>query len=166
MDQQQNPAPGGVPGPTGRRLHIAHRRSPSEMTPLVSMFANGAQTNSTHPIFFSLLFSSSPPYLSHLPISRYSLFHPIGLCHRRLLPPSSSSVSPNLVQLSGLPPSCLERFDTCLISPPIRPILFLLPYCFPPPTSHVCHGFHGYLAQNSSPTTPVHTSNTSKMPKS
>ncbi|KAK5194737.1 Translational repressor [Exophiala xenobiotica] len=25
----------GVPGPTGRRLHIAHRRSPSELTPLM-----------------------------------------------------------------------------------------------------------------------------------
>ncbi|KAI6093133.1 RNB-domain-containing protein [Hypoxylon rubiginosum] len=40
--EQQPPAPqtGGVPGPTGRRLHIAHRRSPSELTPLMSMFAN------------------------------------------------------------------------------------------------------------------------------
>ncbi|KAI0135268.1 RNB-domain-containing protein [Daldinia grandis] len=38
--EQQQPAPqaGGVPGPTGRRLHIAHRRSPSELTPLMSMF--------------------------------------------------------------------------------------------------------------------------------
>jgi protein SSD1 len=36
----QQPSAGGVPGPTGRRLHIAHRRSPSELTPLVSMFAN------------------------------------------------------------------------------------------------------------------------------
>ncbi|EAQ86456.1 predicted protein [Chaetomium globosum CBS 148.51] len=39
MDQQQQhqqqPQPGGVPGPTGRRLHIAHRRSPSELTPLM-----------------------------------------------------------------------------------------------------------------------------------
>lgn len=26
----------GVPGPSGRRLHIAHRRSPSEMTPMIS----------------------------------------------------------------------------------------------------------------------------------
>ena len=26
---------GGVPGPAGRRLHIAHRRSPSELTPLM-----------------------------------------------------------------------------------------------------------------------------------
>ncbi len=26
----------GLPGPTGRRLHIAHRRSPSELTPLMS----------------------------------------------------------------------------------------------------------------------------------
>ncbi|KAH7361985.1 RNB domain-containing protein [Plectosphaerella cucumerina] len=49
MDQQQQQQPpqqpqapptGGVPGPTGRRLHIAHRRSPSELTPLVSMFQN------------------------------------------------------------------------------------------------------------------------------
>ncbi|KIV78796.1 hypothetical protein PV11_06406 [Exophiala sideris] len=30
---QQNPT--GVPGTTGRRLHIAHRRSPSELTPLM-----------------------------------------------------------------------------------------------------------------------------------
>jgi hypothetical protein len=37
---QQQPQVGGVPGPTGRRLHIAHRRSPSELTPLMSMFAN------------------------------------------------------------------------------------------------------------------------------
>ncbi|PHH86462.1 hypothetical protein CDD83_10215 [Cordyceps sp. RAO-2017] len=37
---QQQPPAGGVPGPTGRRLHIAHRRSPSELTPLMSMFAN------------------------------------------------------------------------------------------------------------------------------
>ena len=33
MDQQPHP---GVAGPTGRRLHIAHRRSPSEMTPMIS----------------------------------------------------------------------------------------------------------------------------------
>ncbi|KAI4102640.1 MAG: hypothetical protein L6R37_004296 [Teloschistes peruensis] len=32
MDQQ---AHNGVPGPAGRRLHIAHRRSPSEMTPMI-----------------------------------------------------------------------------------------------------------------------------------
>ncbi|KAK3325428.1 hypothetical protein B0H66DRAFT_123726 [Apodospora peruviana] len=38
MEQQQQPQPGGVPGPAGRRLHIAHRRSPSELTPLMSMF--------------------------------------------------------------------------------------------------------------------------------
>lgn len=36
--QQQQQPPFGVPGPTGRRLHIAHRRSPSELTPLVSMY--------------------------------------------------------------------------------------------------------------------------------
>ncbi|CAM1508223.1 Fc.00g050710.m01.CDS01 [Cosmosporella sp. VM-42] len=36
----QQPQAGGVPGPAGRRLHIAHRRSPSELTPLMSMFAN------------------------------------------------------------------------------------------------------------------------------
>ncbi|KAI0470824.1 hypothetical protein GGR56DRAFT_667885 [Xylariaceae sp. FL0804] len=40
MDQQQPPPTGGVPGPAGRRLHIAHRRSPSELTPLMSMFQN------------------------------------------------------------------------------------------------------------------------------
>ncbi|RDW73507.1 hypothetical protein BP6252_07414 [Coleophoma cylindrospora] len=42
--QQQQPQPpppqGGVAGPTGRRLHIAHRRSPSELTPLMSMFSS------------------------------------------------------------------------------------------------------------------------------
>ncbi|KAI1079332.1 RNB-domain-containing protein [Whalleya microplaca] len=38
--EQQPPQTGGVPGPAGRRLHIAHRRSPSELTPLMSMFAN------------------------------------------------------------------------------------------------------------------------------
>lgn len=40
QNQQQQPPAGGVPGPTGRRLHIAHRRSPSELTPLMSMYAN------------------------------------------------------------------------------------------------------------------------------
>ncbi|CZR65533.1 related to SSD1 protein [Phialocephala subalpina] len=41
MEHQQNPPPqGGVPGPAGRRLHIAHRRSPSELTPLMSMFSS------------------------------------------------------------------------------------------------------------------------------
>ncbi|KAL2207727.1 putative cell wall biogenesis protein phosphatase Ssd1 [Sarocladium strictum] len=43
QSQQQPPqAPhaGGVQGPAGRRLHIAHRRSPSELTPLMSMFQN------------------------------------------------------------------------------------------------------------------------------
>ncbi|KAK0636284.1 hypothetical protein B0T17DRAFT_503752 [Bombardia bombarda] len=40
MEQQQQPQPGGVPGNVARRLHIAHRRSPSELTPLMSMFAN------------------------------------------------------------------------------------------------------------------------------
>lgn len=34
MDQQGQ---SGVPGPAGRKLHIAHRRSPSELTPLMSM---------------------------------------------------------------------------------------------------------------------------------
>ncbi|KAG9255393.1 putative cell wall biogenesis protein phosphatase Ssd1 [Emericellopsis atlantica] len=37
---QQPQQTGGVHGPAGRRLHIAHRRSPSELTPLMSMFAN------------------------------------------------------------------------------------------------------------------------------
>lgn len=36
MDQQQGQT--GPQGPAGRRLHIAHRRTPSEMTPLMSMF--------------------------------------------------------------------------------------------------------------------------------
>lgn len=36
MDQQQGQT--GPQGPAGRRLHIAHRRSPSEMTPLMSMY--------------------------------------------------------------------------------------------------------------------------------
>lgn len=39
MDQQQQQQQGqqGPMGPAGRRLHIAHRRSPSELTPLMSM---------------------------------------------------------------------------------------------------------------------------------
>jgi hypothetical protein len=55
--QQQQPAAGGVPGPTGRRLHIAHRRSPSELTPLVSMFAN---PGSEYTVFSSLFLTSAP----------------------------------------------------------------------------------------------------------
>lgn len=35
MDQQQQGQQGPM-GPAGRRLHIAHRRSPSELTPLMS----------------------------------------------------------------------------------------------------------------------------------
>ena len=56
MDQQQQqqhqpqPQPGGVPGPTGRRLHIAHRRSPSELTPLMSMFANPGSKSMFSPL--------------------------------------------------------------------------------------------------------------------
>jgi protein SSD1 len=42
MDQQQQqpqqPGQQGPMGPAGRRLHIAHRRSPSELTPLMSAF--------------------------------------------------------------------------------------------------------------------------------
>jgi protein SSD1 len=38
--QPPQPPQGGVPGPAGRRLHIAHRRSPSELTPLMSMFSS------------------------------------------------------------------------------------------------------------------------------
>ncbi|KAI7544184.1 hypothetical protein KC317_g16083, partial [Hortaea werneckii] len=37
MDQQ-NQQQTGPQGPAGRRLHIAHRRSPSEMTPLMSTY--------------------------------------------------------------------------------------------------------------------------------
>ncbi|RKF65922.1 Virulence protein SSD1 [Golovinomyces cichoracearum] len=39
-NQQAQPPHGGASGPTGRRLHIAHRRSPSELTPLMSMFSS------------------------------------------------------------------------------------------------------------------------------
>ncbi|KPI35403.1 Virulence protein SSD1 [Cyphellophora attinorum] len=35
MAQSGQGQAGGVPGPAGRRLHIAHRRSPSELTPLM-----------------------------------------------------------------------------------------------------------------------------------
>ena len=39
MDQQQQQqGQSGPQGPAGRRLHIAHRRSPSEMTPLMSTY--------------------------------------------------------------------------------------------------------------------------------
>ncbi|KAG5959280.1 hypothetical protein E4U57_000789 [Claviceps arundinis] len=37
---QQQQSTGGGQASTGRRLHIAHRRTPSELTPLMSMFAN------------------------------------------------------------------------------------------------------------------------------
>ncbi|KKA29589.1 hypothetical protein TD95_003463 [Thielaviopsis punctulata] len=40
MDPNQSQRPNGIPPPTGRRLHIAHRRSPSEMTPLVSVLTS------------------------------------------------------------------------------------------------------------------------------
>lgn len=56
MENQQQPQPppqGGVPGPAGRRLHIAHRRSPSELTPLMSIFSNPGSTS--QPPFLSLL---------------------------------------------------------------------------------------------------------------
>jgi hypothetical protein len=55
MDQQQQPPTGGVPGPTGRRLHIAHRRSPSELTPLMSMYANPGSRYLLEIFFFFLL---------------------------------------------------------------------------------------------------------------
>lgn len=39
MDQQQGQqGQQGPMGPAGRRLHIAHRRSPSELTPLMSTY--------------------------------------------------------------------------------------------------------------------------------
>ena len=41
MDQQTH---NGVSGPAGRRLHIAHRRSPSEMTPMISEWLCGTLT--------------------------------------------------------------------------------------------------------------------------
>lgn len=41
MEQQQSQlAPGEATGPKCRTLHIAHRRSPSELTPLMSMFSS------------------------------------------------------------------------------------------------------------------------------
>lgn len=39
-NQRTQPPLGGTSGSTGRRLHIAHRRSPSELTPLMSMFTS------------------------------------------------------------------------------------------------------------------------------
>lgn len=52
MEHQQNQPPpqGGVPGPTGRRLHIAHRRSPSELTPLMSMFSSPGSMYLVNPV--------------------------------------------------------------------------------------------------------------------
>jgi protein SSD1 len=52
----QAPA-GGVHGPTGRRLHIAHRRSPSELTPLMSMFANPGSEFLFYPCYWQFGFS-------------------------------------------------------------------------------------------------------------
>lgn len=41
MDQQQQQqGQQGPMGPAGRRLHIAHRRSPSELTPLMSSYSH------------------------------------------------------------------------------------------------------------------------------
>ncbi|EPQ62312.1 Bgt-2133 [Blumeria graminis f. sp. tritici] len=41
MEHQQCQSPqGSATGPSARRLHIAHRRSPSELTPLMSMFSS------------------------------------------------------------------------------------------------------------------------------
>jgi len=63
MDQKQQP-PTGVPGPTGRRIHIAHRRSPSELTPLMSMFAN---PNSRCPLSSPLSRRRNGPVCCSLP---------------------------------------------------------------------------------------------------
>ena len=72
--QQQPQQAGGVPGPTGRRLHIAHRRSPSELTPLMSMFSNPGS------MFISFLcFQSISPFLSRALL--------LVLCMRPLLLP-------------------------------------------------------------------------------
>ena len=61
MEHQQNQPPqGGVPGPTGRRLHIAHRRSPSELTPLMSMFSSPGSKLSSCSLPRSKLSSSCP----------------------------------------------------------------------------------------------------------
>jgi protein SSD1 len=43
MDQQQQGQQGPM-GPAGRRLHIAHRRSPSELTPLMSTYPPSSPT--------------------------------------------------------------------------------------------------------------------------
>ena len=53
-NQQQNTPQ----GPGGRRLHIAHRRSPSEMTPLMSTFAPFIYANDTE----QHLYPYSNPY--------------------------------------------------------------------------------------------------------
>lgn len=51
MDQQQQQQQGqqGPMGPAGRRLHIAHRRSPSELTPLMSTYLCPDDPNHTNP---------------------------------------------------------------------------------------------------------------------
>ena len=56
QQQQQQPQAGGVAGPAGRRLHIAHRRSPSELTPLMSMFVNPTSELPFARLLLSLLF--------------------------------------------------------------------------------------------------------------
>lgn len=54
MEQQQQAQPpqGGASGPPGRRLHIAHRRSPSELTPLMSMFSSPGSKLTMNLFFF------------------------------------------------------------------------------------------------------------------
>lgn len=57
---QQQPPFGAPPNPANRRqLHIAHRRSPSEVTPLVSMYTN-PNCESFVPLQFTLPLPFSP----------------------------------------------------------------------------------------------------------
>jgi protein SSD1 len=69
MEHQQNQPPqGGVPGPTGRRLHIAHRRSPSELTPLMSMFSSPGSKLSSYssPPSLLVVIGSPTPTINHV----------------------------------------------------------------------------------------------------
>lgn len=62
QQQQQQPPFSGVSGPSGRRLHIAHRRSPSELTPLVSMYTANPGSESIFPlVHISPLFQRLSP---------------------------------------------------------------------------------------------------------
>lgn len=80
MEQQQQgqPPQGGVPGPTGRRLHIAHRRSPSELTPLMSMFTSpGSELPS------ALLCSSHASKFRGVYVSRQGIRQPTASLNKK-----------------------------------------------------------------------------------